>query len=132
MRTIQRSETRTISIQAPPAAVLDVVGDPRALPRWAPEFAQAVRPDGDDWLVRSGDAELRIRVRVSREYGTVDPLRAPELDMGAFARVVPNAQGSQFLFTLFFADGAGEDAVARQMAVVEEELRTVRALSEAP
>jgi hypothetical protein len=50
---------------------------------------------------------------------------------GAFARVLPNGDSSEFLFTLFFPDGMGEDAVAAQMAVVEDELRSVRGLCQA-
>ena len=43
---------------------------------------------------------------------------------------MPNGDGSEYLFTLFFPDGTDEDAIATQMAVVEEELRTIRALCE--
>jgi hypothetical protein len=125
------SETRTISIGAPPEAVLDVVGDARRLPSWAPAFAPTVRPDGAHWVVGDGERQFRIAVRVDREHGTVDLLSAEDDRRGAFARVLPNGAGSEFLFTLFFPPATGEDAVARQMAVVEEELRTVRALCEA-
>jgi hypothetical protein len=122
-----RSETRQISIQAPPGAVLDVVGDARALPRWAPDFATTVEPDGDHWVV---NGELHIDLRVDRTYGTIDILRAEHPRTGAYSRVVPNGDGSEFLFTLFFPDGTDEAAVKRQMEVVEEELRTIRALCE--
>lgn len=127
---MRRAETRTISVNAPPDAVLELVGDPCNLPRWAPAFARAVRPDGDDWLIATGEGETRITLRVSREHGTVDLLAAANPDRGAFSRVVPNGRGSEYLFTLFFSDDTDEDAVARQMAVVEQELRAVRALCE--
>lgn len=126
-----RAETRTISIDAPPHAVLAFVSDPHNLPRWAPAFARTVRPDGDDWIVDSGEAEARITVRVSPEHGTVDLLAAADHDRGAFSRIVPNGAGSEYLFTLFFADDTDEATVERQMAVVEEELRTVRGQCEA-
>jgi hypothetical protein len=125
-----RSETRSISIQAAPDAVLDFVGDARNLPRWAPNFARSVRPDGAHWLINAGPDEGRIDVRVAREQGTVDILSAADPRRGAFSRVVANGEGSEYLFTLFFPDPAGEDAVAAQMAVVETELRSVRDLCE--
>lgn len=131
MIPLRRAETRTITIAAAPAAVLDLVADPSNLPRWAPNFARSVRPEGNDWLVDSSAGEARISVRVSREHGTVDLVAAADPGRGAFSRVVPNGGGSEYLFTLVFADGTEETAVARQMAVVEEELRTVRALCEA-
>ncbi len=122
-----RSETRSISIAAPPDAVLDVVGDARTLPRWAPNFTSTVQPDGGHWVIDGG---RRIDLRVAREHGTVDIVSADDPRRGAFTRVVPNAGGSEYLFTLFFPD-ADEAAVTRQMAIVEEELRTVRELAQA-
>jgi hypothetical protein len=124
---INRSETRSISIQATPDAVLDIVGDPRTLPRWAPNFATSVRAEDGHWVVND---ELHIDLRVDRVLGTVDILRVEHLPAGAYSRVVPNGDGSEYLFTLFFGDAAGEDDVAKQMAVVEEELLAVRALCE--
>ena len=122
-----RTETRSISIAAPPAAVFDYVADPRNLPEWAPAFADSVRPDGAEWLVTSGGSELRIAVRASAEHGTVDLLRAQDRRKGAFTRVLPSGEGSAYLFTLLFDDGADEAAVAGQMATVERELEAVRA-----
>jgi hypothetical protein len=126
MRT---SDTQSISIKAAPGVVLDLVGDPRNLPRWAPAFASEVRPDGEHWLVGSGDAALPIRVRVSRGHGTVDFL-ARDAEIGAFSRVVPNGEGSDYSFTQLCGPEMDADAVARQKAVVASELETVRALCE--
>ena len=96
---INRSETRSISIQAPPDVVLDVVGDARTLPRWAPNFASTIRQEGEHWLVNE---ELLIDLRVVRELGTVDILRAERPPLGAYTRVMPNGEGSEYQFTLFF------------------------------
>jgi hypothetical protein len=126
MRTT-RSETRQISIDAPPAAVLDVVGDPHALPRWAPNFATTVEPAGEHWLI-NGDTQIDLRV--DRARGTADIVSADDPRRGAFTRVIPNGAGSEYLFTLCFPDGTDDAAVDAQMTVVEEELRTVRALAE--
>ncbi len=127
-----RSETRTISIDAPPDAVLNLVADPYRLPDWAPNFARTVRPEGEDWLIDSGGAEARITVRVSRDRGTIDLLAASDHRRGAFSRVLPNGGGSEYLLTLVFPGATEEPAVAAQMAIVEAELQTVRALCENP
>jgi hypothetical protein len=126
-----RAETCSISIQAPPDAVVDFVADARTLPRWAPAFARAVRPDGADWLVDTGEAEIRVPVNVSRERGTVDIVGAADPRRGVFTRVLANGEGSEYLFTQFFPDGTSEEAIARQLAVVEGELRAVRDACEA-
>jgi hypothetical protein len=130
--TTARAETRTITIAAPPAAVLAVVGDGARLPEWAPAFATAVEHQGDDrWLIGEGDGRFPVRLRVDQTFGTVDILRPVDPPAGAFLRVVPNGEGSELLFTLFFPDGTAAEAVDAQMATVEQELQTVRALAEA-
>lgn len=124
------AETRSISIAAPPATVLDLLGNARRLPDWAPEFASAVKPDGDDWLIDSGGSELRIHLEFSAKQGTVDLLRPGDPGRGARMRVLPNEGGSEFVFTLIFPAGTPREAIERQMATVETELRTVRDLCE--
>jgi hypothetical protein len=130
---MQRSDTQAISIDVPPSAVIDLLTDAAEFPRWAAGFARAVRVDGDDWIVDTGEGEVRLRVRVSREFGTVDYLLADALPMreiGAFSRVVPNGRGSDFVLTQFFADDMRDADLADQRAIVAVELQTVRALCE--
>ena len=126
--------THSVSIAARAQVVLEFLADPRELPRWAPVFARAVRPDGDRWIVDTGQGETAIRVRVSREHGTVDFLDADApagTDRGAFTRVVGNRRESQLMFTRFFPATTSADEVERQKAVVDQELRTVQSLCEA-
>jgi uncharacterized protein YndB with AHSA1/START domain len=133
MHTIKlgRAETRSISIATPPETVLELLGDARRLPEWAPAFARAVQPAGQDWLIDTGAGQLPVRVRVSREHGTVDLVRPNDPSRGARMRVVSNEGGSEFLFTLIFPATADDNSIARQMTTVEAELRTVRDLCEA-
>jgi hypothetical protein len=130
MRT-NRSETRSISIQAAPDTVLDFVGDARTLPRWAPGFARSIRPDGDHWLVDTGAGEACVAVLVSRERGTVDIVSGLDPSRGVFTRVLANGEGCEYLFTQFFPESVSESDIAAQVAVVEGELRTVREACEA-
>ena len=129
--SLGHAETRSISIAAPPESVLELVGDARRLPDWAPAFASAVEPDGRDWLIDAGAGRFRVRVRVSPEHGTVDLLRPEDLSRGAHMRVLHNGDGSELLFTLVFPAGTEDGAIAQQMITVETELRTVRDLCEA-
>jgi len=122
--------TRSIAIDAAPEVVMGFVADAENLPLWAPAFAQGVQRDGECWIVDSGGARLRIDVRVSAEAGTVDFVGADDRSRGAFSRVVPNGRGSEYAFTRFFGDDATPDDIARGMAVVAQELETVRARCE--
>jgi uncharacterized protein YndB with AHSA1/START domain len=128
-----RSETRTITIDAPPPEVFALVADAHNLPRWAPAFARAVRPAGNDWIiVTSEDREGRLTVRASPEHGTVDLLATDDPRRGAFSRVLPNGHGSEYVFTLFFPFDTDDAAITRQMNIVKDELAAVRALCEHP
>ncbi|TWD81734.1 polyketide cyclase/dehydrase/lipid transport protein [Kribbella amoyensis] len=124
--SLLRAETRSLAIDAPPATVLDFLADPRNLPRWAPGVAKSVRVDGDDWLLDNGETEVRITPRTSLRHGTVDLLTGP--GAGVFTRVLPNGDGSEYQFTLFFPADTPEAAVEDQLKIVEAELRTVRDL----
>ena len=48
---MQRSDTQTISIDAPARAVIDLITDPAEFPRWAAGFARSVQ-DGRGRLAR--------------------------------------------------------------------------------
>jgi hypothetical protein len=121
------SVTQTISIDAPPETVLDLVGDPRNLPRWAPGFASAVREDGDGWIVTSSQGDVRRHIPVSRESGTVDYLAEPGARLGLFTRVIPNGDGSHVTFT--FVIPADRDA-EETAAILRSELEAVKRLCE--
>jgi hypothetical protein len=127
---MKSSETRSIAIDAPPAAVVELLADGNRLPEWAPGFAPEVQADGDRWLVGVGDGRFGIRIRSSVELGTVDFLAAADERAGAFGRAIPNGEGSEFLFTLQFPEGTEREVIAAQMRVVEGELEAVRALAE--
>jgi len=122
-----RAETRTISVAAPPARVVEYLADPRHLPEWAPAFATAVDHDhGDIWRVHTESGPQRVAVRVAADHGVVDVVSADAPNLGLFTRVVPNLTGAELIFSLFFPADTEPSAVDAQMAVVGEELRAVR------
>jgi hypothetical protein len=118
------------SVDAAPPVVLGLVGDPCALPRWAPRFADRVlSAEGTRWALASGGDEFEIRVLASREAGTIDFL-APEEERGLFARVVPSGEGSAVTFTLVMPATTPAAVMAEQRDVLEQELAALRALCE--
>lgn len=133
MQTIRTGtvRTRSIAIAASPAEVHSYLADPRALPRWAPEFAEEVRQDGDDWIVTTGGGELRFVVPVHPDAGTVDMLAAADPRSGLFIRIVPNWDGSECVFTMVFPPGTPAAAIAGQMLVIDHELAAIRTHVEA-
>jgi hypothetical protein len=127
---VNSTQTRSIAIAAPPEAVVEVLADGTRLPEWAPQFANEARAEGDHWVIDSGGQPFRIRIKASADFGTVDIVSADDERIGSFSRVIPNGEGSEFLFTLLFPQGTDQAAIDAQMAVVEGELETVRSLVE--
>ena len=126
MLTINRVETRSLAIAAAPGLVHAYLADPSNLPVWAPGFASSVRPDGMSYAVCRGGVEFRIDVLVERTAGTVDFVAANDHARGLFARVLPNGEGSELVFTLPFAPDTPAGVVTAQMLTLEAELAAVR------
>jgi hypothetical protein len=127
---VNSTQTRSIAIAAPPEAVVEVLADGTRLPGWAPQFASEARAEGDQWVIESGGQPFRIRIKASADSATVDFVSADDERAGAFSRVIPNGEGSEFLFTLLFPQGTDQAAIDAQMAVVDGEVEAVRALVE--
>ncbi|MEU7786559.1 hypothetical protein [Amycolatopsis sp. NPDC049159] len=126
-----RAETRTTSIAASPERVLGYLADARNLPDWAPGFAPAVEHDHDDvWRIPDDAGPRLVAVKTAPEHGVVDFVSAAAPNLGLFTRVVPNLTGAELIFSLFFPEGTDPAAVDAQMAVVDDELRTVRERAE--
>ena len=127
-----RSDTQTITIDAPRSDVFAFLADAANLPRWAPNFATTVRPDGDGWIVEQGASEVRLRLEASVELGTLDLHVTPPdgRTRTVYGRVLPNAAGAELLFTMFHSDSRTDADIARQNAEVADELRRVKTLCE--
>src|SRR5437773_1068552 len=71
--TVMRTSTQTITIEAPPEEVFELVADLEQLPSWAIGFAKGIRRVNGTWLVRTGNGEeLPIRLETTPEQGVVD------------------------------------------------------------
>jgi hypothetical protein len=127
-----RSDTQTATIDAAPKDVVAFVGQVDNLPRWAIGFAKAVRRDENQWIVTTGQGEVAITIEVDETVGTVDfhleP--APGVEAVAFARVVPNGDGAEFMFTQFQQPGVDDDTFDQLVAAVSHELVTLKAVLE--
>src|SRR5207245_9306621 len=128
-----RADTQTITIDAHLSKVFRFVSNPETLPQWARAFCQAIRPDGDAWLVSSPQGEVRVRYRTDEALGVIDFHLSPAPGMEALAasRVLPNGDGAEYAFTQFQTPGMPEDVVTGQVHALREELVILEALLEA-
>jgi hypothetical protein len=127
-----RSDTKSISIQATPEKVVKFLADPLNLPRWAVGFAKSVREEAGRWLVTTGSGEMAFRIEVEPRLGVVDFYMSPAQAVEALAasRVLPNAEGSEYVFTQFQAPGVADHVFEQSVRALAHELTVLRAVIE--
>ena len=127
-----RCDTQTVTIHAAPRDVVDFVGRVENLPRWAIGFAKDVRRDAHGWIVVTAQGEVGIAIVVDETVGTVDFRMAPTpgIEAVAYARAVPNGDGTEFVFTQFQSPDVGDEMFDQLVAAVGHELVALKALLE--
>jgi len=123
----------SIYIDRLPAEVYEFASDPRNLPRWAAGLARSeVRKDGDEWVADAPFGKVRVRFAERNAFGVLD--HDVKLESGVTIhnpmRVVPNGEGSEFVFTLIRRPGMSDAEFARDKAAVENDLKTLKDLLE--
>lgn len=127
-----RSDTQSVTINAPPKAVLAFVGLGENLPRWAIGFAKEVHRDQHRWIVTTGQGAVLVSIGVDEASGTVDFRMepGPGAEAIAYAQGMPNGSGAEFVFTQFQQPGTPDDVFDQLVATVAHELIALKALVE--
>jgi hypothetical protein len=127
-----RTSTQSITIAAAPADVYEFVADPERLPRWAIGFAKAIRRERGTWLVRTGAGdELPLRIDADPARGVVDFHAGPAgAEVPSTTRVVPNGDGSEYVFTMFQPAEMPDETFEAQIAELQRELTVLKATLE--
>jgi hypothetical protein len=127
-----RTDTKTISIHAAPARVVQFLADPQNLPRWAVGFARSVRSTDEGWFVATESGDIGIRIEADIESGVVDFFMspAPGVEAAANSRVLPNDQGAEYVFTQFQIPGEPDDIFAKKVQALVHELTVLKAVLE--
>jgi hypothetical protein len=123
----------SVSIARRPDEVYEFASDPSNLPRWAAGLARTeVRQDGDAWVADAPFGKVRVRFAERNALGVMD--HDVTLESGVSVhnamRVVPNGDGSEFIFTLIRRPGMSDTHFARDKAAVEADLKTLKDLLE--
>jgi hypothetical protein len=125
-----RADTQTATLPCSAAQLFDFLSDPENLPRWAVGFCRGIRPNGDEWLVRTAHGEVGLRYVTDRALGVIDyhMSPAPGVEATAFSRVVPNGDGAVYVFTQLQPPGMPDGVFAGQATALTEELRVLEAV----
>ncbi|GAA0664810.1 polyketide cyclase [Kitasatospora atroaurantiaca] len=129
-----RSVTKTVTIARPAAEVYAFLADPANWPVWAVVNVKAVEPTDDPewWLMATPHGPARLRIRGDAETGLLDHDYVEEMAAWSVpARVVPNAEGSEFMITFFQPPSFSDAFFDEQTALVDIELATLKQVLEA-
>src|SRR5262245_51515138 len=123
----------SVSIARRPDEVYAFASDPTNLPRWAADLARSeVGKDGDHWTADAPFGRIKLRFAPQNSFGIMD--HDVTLESGVTIhnamRVVPNGQGSEFVFTLIRQPGMSDAQLAADSAAVERDLKTLKDLLE--
>lgn len=123
----------SIYIHRVPDKVYAFACKPENLPRWAAGLASSeVKRDGAAWVADAPFGKVRIKFTEPNSFGVMD--HDVELDSGAVVhnpmRVVPNGDGSEFIFTLLRQPGMSDEQFATDARAVHTDLRTLKEILE--
>jgi hypothetical protein len=120
-------------INRSPQDVYAFASNPENLPIWAAGLASSeVKKDGDLWVADAPFGKVKVRFVQVNAFGVMD--HDVELDSGVVVhnpmRVVPNGNGSEFIFTLLRQPGMSEEQFGEDAQAVEKDLRTLKTFLE--
>ena len=119
----------SICIARSPDDVYEFASDPRNLPLWAEGLARSeVKREGDAWVAEAPLGKAKIQFAKRNPFGVMD--HDVELESGAIVhnpmRVVPNGEGSEFVFSLFRQPGMSDEQFAADMLAVQKDLQHLK------
>lgn len=119
----------SIYIDCLPSDIYEFACNPENLPRWAAGLATSeVKRDGDAWMAEAPFGKVKIRFAERNTFGVMD--HDVELDSGAVVhnpmRVVPNGEGSEFIFTLLRQPGMSDEQFAEDARAVYKDLQSLK------
>ncbi len=122
-----RSVTLSVTIDAPYEVAFAYLSDGRHAAEWAINFLKEVREADGGLTVVTPFGEQPYIVRADLETGVVDQVIG---DTTSAARLVPNAEGVDYLFTLQQPAGMPDDAFDGGVRGLREELDTLKNILE--
>lgn len=124
----------SVAVDKPPAEVYAYAANPANLPRWAKGLANApVELEGKDLIVQSPMGRVTVRFSERNRHGILD--HDVTLPTGETVhnpmRVLPNARGSEVVFSVFRRPGVDDKKFRADTDAVKRDLQALKSLVEA-
>jgi hypothetical protein len=127
-----QTTTISVTIERPADEVYEFVREATNFPKYTTLF-KAVRPAGpDNWIADTEQGEMPLRFAPQNSFRVLDHhvrLR-PDLEVLNHMRVLPNADGTEVLFTLFQRPGMSDAEFAEDRQAVHTDLQKLKSVLE--
>lgn len=102
------------------------------LSKWARTFCRSIRRANGEWIIETLQGDVKIRIAGKNEFGILDHYVTPPDGTEVFVpmRVVPNGSGSEVIFTVFQQPGMTDDSFSKDIGLVEQDLKSLKAVME--
>ncbi|ARU28173.1 SRPBCC family protein [Cellvibrio sp. PSBB006] len=123
----------SIYINRSPHETYEYASNPEYLSNWASGLAQAdIVRDGDEWVAKAPFGEARISFAEPNSFGVMD--HDVKMESGVTVhnamRVIPNGNGSEFLFSLFLRPGMSEEEFENDARHIKRDLEKLKEILE--
>lgn len=132
MALLMKSRTINISINRDSKIVYEFVLNLANLPKWAKTFCRSIQKVNDEWIIETPQGPVKIRITGRNDFGILDHYVSPAQSAEVFVpmRVVSNGSGSEVIFTVFQQSGMSDENYAKDILLVEQDLRTLKSILE--
>lgn len=123
----------SVSIQCAPSAVYKFVSNPTNMPLWAAGLSQSnMEREGAFWVTDAPMGKVKVRFCEINPFGVLDHdvvLPTGEVNHNPF-RVMPNADGSEVVFTLYRLPRMTDQDFDRDSELILHDLLRLKAILE--
>ena len=130
-----KSRSLTVSINRDPRTVYEFVFNLENLPKWASKAFQSIKHVEGEWIAETPQGSAKVSLTHRNDFGVLDhhvSLSSLGVEVYIPMRVVQNGiNGSEVIFTLFYATHMTEEQFAQDMRMVEQDLKSLKSIIEA-
>ena len=129
-----KSISLTVSINRDPRTVYEFISNLENLPKWASKAFQSIKQAKGEWIAETPQGAAKVDLAQRNDFGVLDHyVSLPSLGIEVYVpmRVVKNGiNGSEVIFTLFYASNISKEKFAQDVKMVEQDLKNLKNIME--
>jgi hypothetical protein len=130
---LYNSRILSVSIKRDPRTVYEFILNLENLPKWAGVAFRSIKKQNGEWVVETPQGPAKVRITERNEFGILDHYVNTSSGVEVFVpmRVVQNGDGSEVIFTLFQTEDMSDENYAKDIAMIERDLKNLKNITQA-